>query len=34
MSAFKTSLLVSVVAMILSHNVFADDGTGLVNFNG
>lgn len=30
MSAFKKSLLVAGVAMILSNNVFADEGHGIV----
>ena len=34
MSAFKKSLLVAGVAMILSNNVFADEGHGIVKFNG
>ncbi|MEK9006522.1 fimbrial protein, partial [Escherichia coli] len=34
MSAFKKSLLVAGVAMILSNNVFADEGHGIVKFKG
>lgn len=34
MSAFKKSLLVAGVAMILSNNVFADEGYGIVKFKG
>ena len=34
MSAFKKSLLVAGVAMILSNNVFADEGHGIVKYKG
>ena len=33
MSAFKKSLLVAGVAMILSNNVFADEGHGIVKLS-
>ncbi|MCV5578916.1 fimbrial protein, partial [Escherichia coli] len=34
MSAYKKALLGAGVAMILSNNVFADDGDGIVKFKG